>query len=93
MQLMQSFPNNGALGRSSTRTKKTTLSILRSTTLFVYKVVVLYHIITKSTREVLFLQTDWCQQLRMATTAPLPYDNSRQRKLPCDVFGIHLFWH
>ena len=38
-------------------------------------------IITESTREVLFLQTDWCQQLRMATTAPLPLPQRRSRRL------------
>ena len=37
--------------------------------------------ITKSTREVLFLQTDWCQQLRMATTVPLPLPQRRSRRL------------
>ena len=34
-------------------------------------------IITKSTREVL-LQTDWCSQLRMATTVPQPQRCSRR---------------
>ena len=29
----------------------------------------------------LFLQTDWCQQLRMATTAPLPLPQRRSRRL------------
>ena len=38
-------------------------------------------IITESTREVLFLQTDWCQQLRMATTAPPPLPQRRSRRL------------
>ena len=38
-------------------------------------------IITETTREVLFLQTDWCQQLRMATTAPLPLPQRRSRRL------------
>ena len=38
-------------------------------------------IITESTREVLFLQTDWCQQLRMATTAPLLLPHRRSRRL------------
>ena len=38
-QLMQPFPNNRALGRSLT----TTLSILQSTTLLIYKVVDLYY--------------------------------------------------
>ena len=31
--------------------------------------------------EVLFLQTDWCQQLRMATTAPPPLPQRRSRRL------------
>ena len=30
---------------------------------------------------VLFLQTDWCPQLRMATTAPLPLPQRRSRRL------------
>ena len=38
-------------------------------------------IITESTREVLFLQTDWCQQLHMATTAPLPLPQRCSRRL------------
>ena len=38
-------------------------------------------IITESTREVLFLQTDWCQQLRMATTAPPPLPQRHSRRL------------
>ena len=38
-------------------------------------------IITESTREVLFLQTDWCQQLCMATTAPPPLPQQRSRRL------------
>ena len=38
-------------------------------------------IITESTREVLFLQTDWCSQLHMATTAPLSLPQQRSRRL------------
>ena len=87
-QLMQPFLNNRVLGRSPTRTKNNPPHPAKHHPFRIInqQFCITSHplkkvIITESTREVLFLQIDWCQQLRMATTAPLPLPQRRSRRL------------